>query len=572
MKMFKMKNIRVRFFIFATVMMIFFGYAFGEASHQGGGNTLQGGATTYQGADFTHQSSTAKLSQGEKLFKENKAKEAAQVLENEILNGQISANTYNFLGLSYYQLGEYGKSVDAFDRGIKAQPTNTKILAFNKGNSYYAMKDYTSAVSAYSQSLADDENFYDALLNRANSLLMANQLKNAKSDYEKFVEKCPQDQQKGKIEALIKALTDELARREEEARLLAEQNKAKWEKIDPSISENQVVDNTVWELVDDLMENGESVAEDDGEKKIKEDWQKFDAAIVETEQPKKKDWQKIDAKIDSKIEENQKESVDSWQKVEAAISETDDEKASDEEIVEVQAEKILDENPGFVGADDLEGESDNGEENPDGDASDEGMNNIPDVFDEEPTENVYDSVEENTDSGENENLGEDASSDEAPLSEDLSDESQQIEEIVDDLLPLEDLENPDWENSDDGKIEVEVSPAENWENLSDDDAMEIKRVERESQEEYKKWQEEQTLIRQEREAEKIKKSQEKNGYDDENPPASREEILQELKEAEEARKKKLLDDVANSLQNSDSTNMTSGADDLIEYDQEGRLD
>ncbi len=570
--MFKMKNIRVRFFIFATVMMIFFGYAFGEASHQGEGNTLQGGATTYQGADFTHQSSTAKLSQGEKLFKENKAKEAAQVLENEILNGQISANTYNFLGLSYYQLGEYGKSVDAFDRGIKAQPTNTKILAFNKGNSYYAMKDYTSAVSAYSQSLADDENFYDALLNRANSLLMANQLKNAKSDYEKFVEKCPQDQQKGKIEALIKALTDELARREEEARLLAEQNKAKWEKIDPSISENQVVDNTVWELVDDLMENGESIAKEDGENEIKEDWQKFDAAIVETEQPKKKDWQKIDAKIDSKIEENQKESVDSWQKVEAAISETDDEKASDEEIVKVQAEKILDENPGFVGADDLEGESDNGEENPDGDASDEGMNNIPDVFDEEPTENVYDSVEENTDSGENENLGEDASSDKAPLSEDLSDESQQIEEIVDDLLPLEDLENPDWENSDDGKIEVEVSPAENWENLSDDDAMEIKRVEREAQEEYKKWQDEQTLLLQEREAEKIKKSQEKNGYDDENPPASREEILQELKEAEEARKKKLLDDVANSLQNSDSTNMTSGADDLIEYDQEGRLD
>ena len=570
--MFKMKNIRVRFFIFATVMMIFFGYAFGEASHQGEGNTLQGGATTYQGADFTHQSSTAKLSQGEKLFKENKAKEAAQVLENEILNGQISANTYNFLGLSYYQLGEYGKSVDAFDRGIKAQPTNTKILAFNKGNSYYAMKDYTSAVSAYSQSLADDENFYDALLNRANSLLMANQLKNAKSDYEKFVEKCPQDQQKGKIEALIKALTDELARREEEARLLAEQNKAKWEKIDPSISENQVVDNTVWELVDDLMENGESIAKEDGENEIKEDWQKFDAAIVETEQPKKKDWQKIDAKIDSKIEENQKESVDSWQKVEAAISETDDEKASDEEIGEVQAEKILDENPGFVGADDLEGESDNGEENPDGDASDEGMNNIPDVFDEEPTENVYDSVEENTDSGENENLGEDASSDKAPLSEDLSDESQQIEEIVDDLLPLEDLENPDWENSDDGKIEVEVSPAENWENLSDDDAMEIKRVEREAQEEYKKWQDEQTLLLQEREAEKIKKSQEKNGYDDENPPASREEILQELKEAEEARKKKLLDDVANSLQNSDSTNMTSGADDLIEYDQEGRLD
>ena len=36
------------------------------------------------------------LSQGEKLFKENKPKEAVQVLENELLNGIVTANTYNF--------------------------------------------------------------------------------------------------------------------------------------------------------------------------------------------------------------------------------------------------------------------------------------------------------------------------------------------------------------------------------------------------------------------------------------------------------------------------------------------
>ena len=45
-----------------------------------------------------------------------------------------------------------------------------------------------------------------------------------------------------------------------------------------------------------------------------------------------------------------------------------------------------------------------------------------------------------------------------------------------------------------------------------------------------------------------------------------------MMEAEEARRKKLLDDVANSLQNTDSINMTSGADDIIDYDQEGELD
>ena len=72
---------------------------------------------------------------GEKFFKENNPKDAVQVLENEILNGQISANTYNFLGLGYYQIGEYEKSVDAFERGIKEQPANAKILYFNQGNS-----------------------------------------------------------------------------------------------------------------------------------------------------------------------------------------------------------------------------------------------------------------------------------------------------------------------------------------------------------------------------------------------------------------------------------------------------
>ena len=39
----------------------------------------------------------AGLSRGESLFKENNAKDAVQVLEYEILNGQISDNSYNFL-------------------------------------------------------------------------------------------------------------------------------------------------------------------------------------------------------------------------------------------------------------------------------------------------------------------------------------------------------------------------------------------------------------------------------------------------------------------------------------------
>ena len=90
------------------------------------------------------------LSRGESLFKENNAKDAVQVLEYEIMNGQVSDNSYNFLGLGYYQLGEYDKSLDAFRRGLKVQPDNKKILSYNMGNTYYALKDYASAITASS--------------------------------------------------------------------------------------------------------------------------------------------------------------------------------------------------------------------------------------------------------------------------------------------------------------------------------------------------------------------------------------------------------------------------------------
>ena len=220
------------------------------------------------------------LSRGELLFKENNAKDAVQVLEYEILNGQISDNSYNLLGLGYYQLGEYEKSLDAFKRGIKAQPSNSKILSYNMGNTYYALKDYSSAVSCYSDSIKADPLFYEAKLNRANALLMSGQLVSAKEEYIDFIAKCPSDPQKEKIERLIKALSDEITKRDNESRLLAEQNKAKWEEYDGRLEdikrENFIPD---WEQVESGFEN--SVKKSDSitknEQKVEDnvDWLTF---------------------------------------------------------------------------------------------------------------------------------------------------------------------------------------------------------------------------------------------------------------------------------------------------------
>lgn len=423
--------------------------------------------------NFIFSQGMENLSQGEKLFKENKPKEAVQVLENELLNGIVTANTYNFLGLGYYQLGEYSKSIDAFDRGIKAQPTNIKILSFNQGNTFYAMKDFSSAVNCFTRALNDDSKFYDALLNRANALLMGNQLVAAKSDYVDFVEKCPDDAQKAKIELLIQALTDEIARREEEERLLREQNKAMWEEVDPSIEE-ALAEEILWEKIDAEIE------EEDNEDKTP--WENVDASIAEQETPKtSQNWEDVDTTI---TEHKEPKKTKEWEQIDNASSQ------------------------------------------------------------------ISSGTERNN-----------------------------SERITDDRFGENNSSRLDWEKIDSDKMgklseydyysdEFDYSSAKNWENLSEEEALELKRLEKESRQEYEKWLEEQSLIRQRKAEEELRRLQQK--ADEER--LAREKLLEDVMKAEEARRKKLLDDVANSLQNGNSTNVSSGADDLIDYDLEGELD
>ncbi len=374
------------------------------------------------------------LSRGEALFKENNAKDAVQVLEYEIRNGQISDNSYNFLGLGYYQLSEYEKSLDAFKRGIKAQPENTKLLSYNMGNTYYAMKNYSSAAGSYSDALKADPLFYDALLNRANALLMAGQLTSAKDDYIDFLAKCPDNPQRERIELLIKALEEEIARREEEARLLAEQNKAQWEEYDGNLSDK-----------------------------------KKDAFTP--------DWEQVDAGI-----ENTKRDDDNpeW-------------------------EKILRENPEAI-----------------------------------------------TDSSKKEKVN-----------------------ASDDLLASQRV---DWEEFEHDRSEVlsrdeeVVDDKEDWLTFSDTELDEMKELEKQSREEHEKWLENERRRQEEianREA-KARQKEQQNALEEERK--LREQLLEDMRKSEDERRKKLLEDVANSLQGSDSTNLTSGAEDLIDYDLEGELD
>lgn len=162
-------------------------------------------------------------SEGELLFKQNKPEEAVFILEKEIADGTASAAAWNYLGLSYYQLGDYEKSIEVFQKGLSVSGTNKKVLAFNAGNSCFSLKNYEKACDYFSLALKADSNYSNALLNRANSYLMAGRYKEACEDYEVYLIKEPNGGQNEKIIRILELLREEQKRIEEEERIAREE-------------------------------------------------------------------------------------------------------------------------------------------------------------------------------------------------------------------------------------------------------------------------------------------------------------------------------------------------------------
>lgn len=154
---------------------------------------------------------------------QNKPAEASIALENEIKAGKASPGAWNYLGLCYYQLGDYQKSCEVFQKGLSVSGTNKKILAFNAGNACYAMGKYDKASEYFSLAYKTDRNYSRAVLNRANSYLMGAVYDKALTDYELFLEIAPGDPQEPQIIEMIALLRREMVRMEEERRLAEEE-------------------------------------------------------------------------------------------------------------------------------------------------------------------------------------------------------------------------------------------------------------------------------------------------------------------------------------------------------------
>ena len=169
---------------------------------------------------------------GYNLFTTNKPAEAIPYLETALNDLAVSPSVYVYLGIAYYQTGKYPESLDIFKRGLSASGTNKRIIAFNAGNSAYAMRDYATAEEMFSLASVADPAFAAPVLNRANARLSQDKLQGALEDYQRYLVLDPYSSQRAEVEAIIRALQGEMVYREEEKeRLAQEEQRMKEEEV-----------------------------------------------------------------------------------------------------------------------------------------------------------------------------------------------------------------------------------------------------------------------------------------------------------------------------------------------------
>ena len=176
---------------------------------------------------------------GYNLFSTNKPSEAIPYFVTAMNDLSVSPSVYIYLGIAYYQTGQYTESLEVFRRGLSASGTNKRIIAFNAGNSAYAMRDYATAEEMFSLASAADPTFASPVLNRANSRLSQDKLQGALEDYERYLVLDPYSSQRAEVEAIIRALRGEMVYREQEKERIAQEEQRMKEEEARIQAENQ---------------------------------------------------------------------------------------------------------------------------------------------------------------------------------------------------------------------------------------------------------------------------------------------------------------------------------------------
>ncbi len=150
---------------------------------------------------------------GAEFFQLNKPLEAIPYFEKCVDLPGVDPNVFIFLGVAYYQTEDYKNSLLTLEKGLAKPNTDHVILAYNAGNSAYAMGAYPRANTCYSLALKENPDFSPAVLNQANAQLKLDRLEESRTSYIKFLELEPENEQAPRIQELIKLLDAEIDRR-----------------------------------------------------------------------------------------------------------------------------------------------------------------------------------------------------------------------------------------------------------------------------------------------------------------------------------------------------------------------
>jgi len=171
------------------------------------------------------------LSSGIDLFLNNKPEKAASLLEIALKKDPGSNRIYSYLGIVYEQLGENGKAIEIYKKGLEFSGDLKSTFLTNIANNLSVMGNYEDAINYYTQAINTDNNG-DALRNRAGEYLRKQFYSKALSDYKLYLsnEINPyQEEEIKKVIGLLEAKLDDQARKklEDERKRLEEEARQK---------------------------------------------------------------------------------------------------------------------------------------------------------------------------------------------------------------------------------------------------------------------------------------------------------------------------------------------------------
>ena len=160
---------------------------------------------------------SAAYQKGYDAFSRNNPQDAIVWFQQALVETSVYPLTYNYLGLCYYQTGQFQKSLDTYILGTQVPETDKRVLYYNAGNTCFAMGLFERAEEMYTYVLAADPAFGSAILNRANAHMKQNDYTEAATDYRRYLAVEPDADQRQQIELLLALLDQEAADREAEA-------------------------------------------------------------------------------------------------------------------------------------------------------------------------------------------------------------------------------------------------------------------------------------------------------------------------------------------------------------------